>query len=1027
MCIDSGSNKNIIGDKTWQFLLKMKAKIINFKDSCNHIIFKAYGTNTPLQVIGCFSAILNICKSSSNEEFYIIKGGQMSLIGKETAVKLGILKIDSSIRHITNKQKSKGLPVIKGVEVDIPIDQNIQPVSQPLRRTPIPLEEAVDKKLDELLDNDIIEPVKDHTGWVSPMVIICKPNKEIRICIDMRRANKAVLREKYPMPTIEDLLSKLKNCTVFSSLDIKQAFHQILIKPNSRHITTFITNRGLYRYKRLMFGISCAPEIFQKAIEQILKGCNGYFVYIDDILIYGKDEEQHNRRLNAIRDKLSEHNVVLNETKCKLKVAQIEFLGHSISKCGVKPTTSKIDAVKQFREPKTIEEVRSFLGLVNYVSRFIPDVATKTYPLRQLIKNNKFSWEKPQETAFKELKSTLTNDSVLGFYSVHDPTFVIADASPVGLGAVLCQNSEEGPRVIAYGHRSLSEREQKYHITEKEAMALVWAVEHFHRYLFGKKFDLITDHKPLEFMFSPRHTLCARVERWILRIQAYDFNVIYKPGKTNIADPLSRLPINKQHVTDLFEDGIEHFVNQIGSTTDIDTAAAVPINEVNNESKIDPEIQMIKKCLNDDKLWEHEKLIQAFKPFKTEYCFHEHILLRGTKIVMPSRLRQKILTLGHEGHPGMDNMKRLLRSKVWWPKIDFDVNEHVKRCHECTLVTATNTPEPLKMRNFPTTPWTDIAIDFCGPMPNNIYLLVIIDYYSRFKEVIAMEKITSKDTIDQLRKVFSLLGLPRTITADNGRQFVSHEFKLFCKEHGIKLYTTPPYWPQANGLVERQNTSILKRLRISANTPGSDWQKDLQTYLLTDRNTPHPATGVSPAQLLFGRETRMKIPSISDQIIQYPDCNEVRDKDLNFKTKTKAYADKRRRAKPSKIKTGDTVLVKAERKENKLSAPYKNELYTVISKHEGDVTLKSNLTGNMIRRNIAHLKLYSPNVRPSTSNGSSDDEEAKGNNQEEKTLPNPTPIPKLKIKLGPDPSCTILDPGPSTTLAEEGEDCSSEV
>lgn len=503
MCIDTGSNKNIIGEKTWQFLNKMNAEINDFESSSD-IIFKAYGSDVPLKVTGCFSATLNICKTCSNEKFYIIRGGKMSLIGKETALRLGILKINSTIRNISNDRNLTRLAAIKGIEVDIPIDKNIQPVSQPLRRTPIPLEEAVNKKLDALLDSDVIEPVNNHTGWISPMVIICKPNKEIRICIDMRRANKAVLREKYPMPTIEDLLSKLKNCTIFSSLDIKQAFHQIMIKPDSRHITTFITSRGLYRYKRLMFGISCAPEIFQKTIEQILKDCDGFFVYIDDILIYAENEEQHDKRLKSIKNKLSEYNVVLNENKCKIKIPEIEFLGHRISKNGVKPTLSKIDAVQRFREPKSVEEVRSFLGLINYVSRFIPDVATKTYPLRQVIKNNKFTWGKYQDSAFRRLKEILTNDSVLGFYSVNDPTFVIADASPVGLGAVLCQKSQEGPRIIAYGHRSLSEREQKYHITEKEAMALVWAVEHFHKYLFGKTFDLITDHKPLEFMFSSK-------------------------------------------------------------------------------------------------------------------------------------------------------------------------------------------------------------------------------------------------------------------------------------------------------------------------------------------------------------------------------------------------------------------------------------------------------------------------------------------------------------------------------------------
>lgn len=1015
MCIDSGSNKNIIGDKTWEFLNKMKADIYDFK-SGSSIVFKSYGSNTPLQVIGSFTANLNIFKTNSDEKFYIIKGGQTSLIGKETAIKLGILKLGLPIQNIITNPRPKKLPAIKGIEVDIPIDRNIPPVSQPYRRIPIPIEASVDNKLDELLENDIIEPVSEYTGWVSPMVIVTKANKEIRICIDMRRANKAVLREKYPMPTIEDLLPKLKSASVFSSLDIKQAFHQITIKPTSRDITTFITRRGLYRYKRLMFGISCAPEIFQKTMEHILKGCNGIFVYIDDILIFADNEKQHDERLLAVKQRLSEYGVILNENKCKTKLPEIIFLGHKISKNNIKPTSSRIEAVQQFREPKSIEEVRSFLGLINYVSRFIPDVATKTYPLRKIIKNNTFSWNIEQKSAFEKLKMALTDQSSLGLYVIEDPTFVIADASPVGLGAILGQTGKDGPRIIAYGHRSLSEREQKYHITEKEAMALVWAVEHFHRYLLGKKFDLITDHKPLEFMFNPKHTPCARIERWVLRLQIYDFNVVYKPGKTNIADPLSRLPIQQQ-VSDLFEDDVEYFINEITNSSNL---RAITINEMNEVSKNDQEIKLIKKCLNNTDLWEHEKSIQMFKPFKPEYCFHENLLLRGTKIVVPKELRTNILALGHEGHPGVESMKRSLRSKVWWPKIDTDIAEFVKSCHECNLVTVANTTEPLKMRTFPTAPWTDIAIDFCGPMPNNIYLLVVIDYYSRFKEVILMEKITSNDTIEQLRKLFSLLGLPQTITADNGRQLVSQEFKKFCAEHGIKLYTTPPYWPQANGLVERQNNSLMKRLRISAITRGNDWKKDLQTYLLMYRNTPHPTTGVSPAELLFGRKTRTKVPSLSDQIT--PNDSEVRDHDLVAKAKTKAYVDSRRRAKPSNINIGDTVLVK-QRKENKLTAPYKNELYTVIDKHFGDVKLRSETTGELIRRNIAHLKLYTGSGTNSgkenhySPDGEFSDDDTPngsiGNSEMPETvsLERRHSIPKLRIRLNdPTPTCTIVDP-----------------
>jgi hypothetical protein len=408
-----------------------------------------------------------------------------------------------------------------------------------------------------------------------------------------------------------------------------------------------------------------------------------------------------------------------------------------------------------------------------------------------------------------------------------------------------------------------------------------------------------------------------------------------------------------------------------------------------------------------------------YRPFKYEFSFCEDILLRGTKIVVPTVLRNKVLQLGHETHPGMETMKRLLRSRVWWPKIDH-VNELVKKCHSCAIATPEFHPEPIKRRDLSTVPWADIAIDFCGPLPSGHYLL-----HNR-----------------KLNETFLIM--PKTITADNGRQFISREFRAFCNENSIKLYSTPPYWPQANGLVERQNRSILKVLKISANTPGSDWRHDLQKYLLTDRNTPHPSTGLSPAEMLFGRPTRMKIPSIIE--IGHSEINgEARDRDQIYKMKGKEYADKSRNAKQSKIEIGDLVLVRREGQHNKLSTFYETELYCVLEKSHGDVLLKSS-SGKIIRRNIAHLKKrpaennididrnlqefdsqhqqdqnssldssLSPNQQPTDSHKLPQIDD----NQSEP--PERLPIPKLRIKLFLTPTCTPVE----QQSREKDRDCST--
>ncbi|KAG7304923.1 hypothetical protein JYU34_010335 [Plutella xylostella] len=715
---------------------------------------------------------------------------------------------------------------------------------QPYRRIPIPIEKEIQDKINELLFADIIEEVHEPSSWISPIVPILKDNGEARLCIDMRRANTAILKENHPLPCMDHLLPKIRKAQYFSKLDIKNAFHQIELHPNSRHLTTFITSSGLYRYKRLMFGVTCAPELFQKILEKMLIKCDGVINFIDDILICGSSEEEHDTRLEKVLKTLKENNVLLNEDKCIYKVQKVNFLGHELTPGGVKPLPKYMKSIKEFRVPNTVEELQSFLGLVNYINKWIPNLATMTEPLKELLRlklGKKASitqyWTRNQDKAFLSLKETLTGIETLGYYDVKDKTQVIADASPVGLGAVLVQIDCSGPRIIAYGNRTLTSCERKYSQTEKEALALVWAIEHFNTFLFGKEFDLITDHKPLEFLFSPKSRPCARVERWVLKLQAYCYNIKYKPGNTNIADPLSRLC---KEVNSISED--KDYVNQI---IQIAKPQAIRLKELTDHSEKDAEIQSVKRGIYHG---EWDESVKKYKIFENELCFYENILLRGNRIVVPEKLKKQVLDAAHEGHPGIVAMKGRLRSKVWWPRIDKDAETMVKSCKGCTLVSLPNPPAAMKRRELPAEPWLDVAIDLLGPLPSHDYLLVVVDYYSRYKEIKFTKTITSTQMIKLLKEMFSRLGYPVSITADNGRQFVSEEFKDFCKECGIKLFSTVPYWPQMNGEVERQNRDILKRLKISQ-IERKDIKETLYEYLMMYNSTPHSVTGKSPSLL----------------------------------------------------------------------------------------------------------------------------------------------------------------------------------
>lgn len=945
MLIDSGCKHNLITDKTWDEMKKNNVKVTDQVAKPNKT-FLAYGSKSPLVLLGSFQAKIQIEDNIENTTFFVVKGGTRNLLGKHTAIALRVLKIGLGI----NQVEQQIFPKFKDVLIQIPIDESVKPIVQPYRRIPIPLEEKVDKKITELLQRDIIEKVEGPSSWISPIVPILKENGDVRLCVDMRRANTAIMRENHPLPTMDRILPRIRNAKVFSKLDIKDAFHQLELHPDSRYITTFISSKGLYRYKRLMFGITCAPEIFQKTLERMLIGCEGVVNFIDDILVYGETQDQHDARLEEVMTILKTNEVVLRKEKCIFKTNNVHFLGHNLSEDGVRPLEKYLATIKDFRAPITIAELQSFMGLINYVGKWIPNLATTTEPLKELLRqktgrNSDLSelWGERQQTAFNILKAALGDIPNLGYYNVNDKTLVFADASPVGLGAVLVQINDKGPRIIAYGNKTLSECERRYCQTEKEALGLVWAVEHFHMFLYGKEFDLITDHKPLEIIFGPKSKPCARIERWILRLQSYKYKVVYRPGKNNIADPLSRL--SKFESTLLNEDYIQRIIEVV-------KPVAVSLVDIEGHSKQDPEIQKVKEGIYNNK-W--DETVKTYKVFENELCFCGDILLRGTKIVIPAQLRSRVLAAAHEGHPGIVAMKLRLRTKVWWPKYDKDAEKMVKSCRGCTLVSAPNPPNPLKRRELPIHPWIDIAIDLLGPLPSGDYLLVIIDYYSRYKEIKICREVTSKEMVRLLTETFSRLGNPVSIISDNGKQFVSEEFRSFCQENAIKLFQSIPYWPQQNGEVERQNRDILKRLRISQAEGRRNWKESLLEYLAMYNGTPHSVTGKTPAELFFRRRFRDKLPMIDDVDHRAEDMD-VRDKDKEQKEKGKEYADRKRKSQLGDLVPGDKVYVKNMNKTNKLSSNFEPIPHTVTSRVGGDVEVLNDETGQQLRRNVVHLK-----------------------------------------------------------------------
>uniref|UniRef100_A0A1B0DDI6 RNA-directed DNA polymerase n=1 Tax=Phlebotomus papatasi TaxID=29031 RepID=A0A1B0DDI6_PHLPP len=406
---------------------------------------------------------------------------------------------------------------------------------------------------------------------------------------------------------------------------------------------------------------------------------------------------------------------------------------------------------------------------------------------------------------------------------------------------------------------------------------------------------------------------------------------------------LALLPTHKEQET--FDEEDEHLVRAIVES------AAIDVTELDNAAERDPVMKELRTCVLSGK-WSSS--LKEFQAFKNEFSTSGNLVIRGSKIVVPSLLRPRMLALGHEGHPGETAMKQRLRSRVWWPGMDNDVVKTVKSCEGCRLVSRPDHPEPMTRRELPSAPWVDVAIDFMGPLPSGEHLLVIVDYFSRYKEVEVMSYITARGTTNRLERIFTRMGYPRTITVDNDRQFTGEEFDLFYQERGICINRTTPYWPQMNGEVERQNRSLLKRLKIS-HALNRNWKQDLQKYLLMYYTTPHTTTGKTPTELCFGRTIRSKIPSLSD-VEKTPPSTDYRDRDKILKERGRMAENKKRGAKKSEVQIGDTVLMKNVLPDNKLSTTFGRNKFIVIEKAGSTVKVKEVNTGKTFSRNSSHFK-----------------------------------------------------------------------
>ena len=694
-----------------------------------------------------------------------------------------------------------------------------------------------------------------------------------------------------------------------------------------------------------------------------LQGLQGVKKIADDIIVFGKTRKEHDSNLEQCLQRISNKGLRLNQSKCTFLDKTLSFFGQVFSSQGCKPDPKRVEDLQNAPIPRNVHEVRSLLGMANYSIKYIANFATITSPLRELTKKNAhFEWTEKHQNAFNDLTQALSSAQCLAYFDKDKITYVTVDASPVAVSAILSQKTKDknDEKVVAYASRALTDVEKRYSQTEKEALAIIWGVEHFHLYLYGNEFTLLTDHKPLEVIYGSRKSKpSARIERWVLRLQPYSFNVVYKPGSDNPADYLSRHPtrtsLKQQKLT-------EEYVNYLTRNS---APKAMTLEDIKTATDNDRTLKGLRAAIKLNK-W-HYDIVKQFKGIKDELTVTSNgLILRGSRIVIPEPLQQRAIDLAHETHPGLSKTKDLLREKVWFPNIENMVKHTVDRCIPCQAVGKQTTPEPLAMTDMRTGPWETVHLDFYGPLPSGDYLLVVLDRYSRFPEVEIVKSTKASVVILRLDKIFATHGIPNIVKTDNGPPFNGEEYSRYLTALEITPKFSTPFWPQGNAEAERFMQPLGKILR-TAKAKNRPWQQELNRFLLQYRTTPHTTTGVPPAELMFNRAVKGKLPILHKKNIVNRH-REARQNEASKKDYHKRYADSRRNAKKSTIEVGDCVLVRQQRRE-KLTAYFNEVPYTVTHRYHSRITAR-NKNGHSVTRNASHFKLIQRN-----NSGETDDED----------------------------------------------------
>lgn len=854
--IDSGAS---ISTLSYKDAFKINARI---KPSTR--LVHAYNGES-IELLGETNVHISYNNVSFLHTLFVVSNNKVNLLGRDICTKLNIqfLLPDainftddflSDFREYFNESYSSNVKQ----SVKLEVDKNASPIYVKPRQIPTKLRDRLKSELDRLVNEGKITQVF-QSKWASPIVTVFKKDGSLRLVGDYKSTvNKYLNPVQTPLPTVDETINRVGKATIFSKIDLSQAFLQLPLHQDSKQYTVINTPVGLYQYNYLPFGLTASPGIFQSFITETLSHINNIIIYQDDVLILTRDRDSHLKVLREVLTTLRGKGIKLNVKKCKFMCSEVDYLGHIFDRQGVHPNPDKIKSILDAPAPGNVKQLQAFLGLCNYYSRFLPNFSHAMAPLYLLLKSQtSFQWTAAQQECFNSIKQSFITNNVLQHYDPDHQLKLETDSSGYGLGAVIMSRPDDDSSwlPIQFASRTLNAAERNYSNIEREALSVIFGLEKFKHMLLGSRFIICNDQRPLMKLFGrdkPIPSSCsARIQRWALKLSQFNYTFVYSPGKENVtSDLLSRLPLPETVVE------VEPY--EIVCSLQSLEGSNITCKDIQIHTNSDPDLVLLKSYIKHGS--PHKIVNPTLSKIKSiipDLTIAKQCIMYKERVFIPTALRSKILNMFHENHPGIVAMKTIARSLIWYPGLDADIHALVLNCKVCQSVRSKPATSNI-MWPVPSRPWSRVHIDHF--FYENAIFLVVVDALTKYLEVEIVKSTNTSETIDNLSMIFARNGLPDTLVSDNATSFTSYEFVEFLTRNGIKHLSPSPYNPSGNGQAERGVRTVKDMLKKNGSSDSLKYR--LAKVLFQYRCTPHNLTQIAPSVSLNNR----KLITVKDKL-----------------------------------------------------------------------------------------------------------------------------------------------------------------